>query len=41
MDKKRVEKLCRVLGDVIAIAIPIIVTTIVNDSKEEFNEESK
>ncbi len=35
MDKKSVEKLCKVLGDVIAIAVPIIVTAIVTDSKEE------
>ena len=35
MDKKSVEKLCKVLRDVIAIAVPIIVTAIVTDSKEE------
>lgn len=34
MDKKSVEKLCKVLEDVIAIAVPIIVTAIVTDSKE-------
>ena len=35
MDKKNVEKLGKVLGDVIAIAVPIIVSALVTDSKEE------
>lgn len=35
MDRKSVEKLCKVLGELISVAIPIIVTAMVTDSKED------
>lgn len=35
MDKKDVERLCKILGDVIATAVPIIVDAITNYSKED------
>lgn len=41
MDKSNIEKLCNVLGDVIKIALPIIITALVADldSKEKLEQQ--
>lgn len=41
MDKKNIEKLCSVLGDVIKIVVPIIVTAIISDSNTNEKIEQK
>lgn len=41
MDKNNVKKLCRVLGDIIAVTIPIIVDAITKDFEDDSKDTSK
>lgn len=41
MDKNNVKKLCRILGDVIATAVPIIIDAINKDDEYDSKDNSK